>query len=203
MKSYTFIVTVLLIFSILVLSGCPQSDGDNNGTNGDANTDNNNHSNDTNNGTNNNLPAGYEEGLREFYSEQQVGTLSSFIETNNPICTQDGKPVVFLFTSTGCPYCNWVKDTFDKVAKEYVDADKIVAYHWQLDLQDNLLTDEVEGSFPNAHMRVFASFNKMYTIPTFVFGCKYYRIGTAYQYSSGLEGEEDDFRQVLDAIVLP
>jgi thiol-disulfide isomerase/thioredoxin len=117
------------------------------------------------------------------------------------ICLQDGKPVVRLFSTTWCPHCGWIKDTFDRVAKEYVDAGKIAAYHWELDTGDNTLTQAVETSVPQSEMDVYRQFNPGGSIPTFVFGCRYYRIGNGYESQQNLTLEDQEFRQIIDAMV--
>jgi thiol-disulfide isomerase/thioredoxin len=41
-------------------------------------------------------------------------------DSNAEICKENSKPVIRLFSTTLCPHCQWIKTTFDKVAKEYV-----------------------------------------------------------------------------------
>ena len=64
------------------------------------------------------------------------------------ICKTNGKPNIYLFSTTWCPHCKWIKDTFEKVVKEYVDAGKINAYHWEIDINDNALTATKETEVP-------------------------------------------------------
>ena len=105
------------------------------------------------------------------------------------ICEVGGKPVIRLFSTTYCSHCVWIKSTFDSVVQEYVDAGKIVAYHWELDTKDNTLTDAVETEVPASEEAVYREFNPKGTIPTFVFGCKYHRVGNGYE-------QEDDLAHV-------
>ena len=120
-------------------------------------------------------------------------------KSGNEVCEIGGKPVVRLFSTTTCGHCSWVGEPFDEVAKEYVDAGKIVAYHWQLDTGDNTLTDEVETEVPESEIAVYQEFNPRGTIPTFVFGCKYYRIGSGYEREeNGKELEKDEYRAIIE-----
>ena len=130
----------------------------------------------------------------------------TFDAVSGDICEENGKPLVVLFTSASCPHCSWIKDTFDAVAKEYAEDGKIVAYHWQLDTGDDTLTEDVELAMPNAHEDIFSAYSMGY-VPTFVFGCKYYRIGTGYegQWQAGelteeeaLQKEEAEYRQIIE-----
>ena len=73
----------------------------------------------------------------------------------------DGKPVIRLFSTTWCPHCTWITDTFDSVMTEYVRAGQIVAYHWNLDSGDNTLTEEVETEVPQVELAVFQTYNSL------------------------------------------
>lgn len=130
-----------------------------------------------------------------------VGTLGSFIDSGESIETVDGKPVVRLFTTTWCPHCTWIKETYDSVVKEYIDAGKIVAYHWELDTGDDSITEEVESEVPPEEDAVYRHFNPRGSIPTFVFGGRYYRVGNGYESQSDLEAEEADFRMLIDSLI--
>ena len=50
-------------------------------------------------------------------------------------------------------------------------------------------------------MQVYEQFNPRGTIPTFVFGGKYYRIGTGYEKQGDLLAEEREFRAVIDSLL--
>lgn len=125
-------------------------------------------------------------------------TLGTFyVDSEAEICTEEGKPVVYLFSTTWCPHCTWIIDTFDSTMKEYVDAGDIAAYHWELDTNDNTLTEETEAAVPDEHKAVYQQFNPRGSIPTFVFGCKYYRIGNGHERADDLAAEEQEFRDLI------
>lgn len=117
------------------------------------------------------------------------------------ICKENGKPVIRLFSTTWCPHCIWIKETFDKVVKEYMDKGKITAYHWEVDKNDNTLTKEKEERIPEEEMIVYEEFNPGGSIPTFVFGCKYWRVGTGYERENDLAKEEADFREIIEKLL--
>jgi thiol-disulfide isomerase/thioredoxin len=127
-----------------------------------------------------------------------VREFETFTEYDSEICKEDGKPVVYLFSTTWCPHCEWIADTFDSWAKE--NSDKVTAYHWELDLNDNTLTDEVESEVPDEHNDVYESFNPNGSIPTFVFGCRYGRVGNGYEAEEGLDKELETFDNLLKEI---
>lgn len=132
-------------------------------------------------------------------TEETTGTFSA--ESDAEICVEDGKPVVYLFTTTWCPHCTWIKDTFDSTVLEYVDAGQIVAHHWEVDTGDDSLTEETEAEVPEEDLAVYKEFNPGGSIPTFVFGCKYYRIGNGYERQDDLEAEEAEFREVIEKLL--
>lgn len=142
---------------------------------------------------------------QDFYPEEPSGVpFGSFVDTGWPICQEDGKPIVRLFSTTWCPHCSWIKDTFDQAMKEYIDQGKIIARHWEFDTNNNTLTEEVEGSIPPAEEVVFDQFNPHGSIPTFVFGCRYYRIGNAYSGmgdEEGLQMEGQEFRDLVEKML--
>lgn len=117
------------------------------------------------------------------------------------ICKEGGKPVVYLFSTTWCPHCTWVKDTFDKVVAEYVKDGKIAAYHWELDTNDNTLTSAKETSVPAEAQAVYQEFNPSGSIPTFVIGCKYFRVGNGHEAADDLTAEEKELRAAIDAVL--
>ena len=128
--------------------------------------------------------------LREF---------ETFTEYDTELCEENGKPIVYLFSTTWCPHCEWVKDTFDSWAKE--NSDKIVAYHWELDINDNTITDAVETEVPAEHTQVFNLFNPDGSVPTYVFGCRFRRIGNGFESESDLEKERQTFDKVLNELL--
>lgn len=127
------------------------------------------------------------------------GEIKTFKSTGESICSEDGKPVIRLFSTTRCPHCRWIKSTFDDTVKEY--GDRIAAYHWELDTGDNTLTADTEKAMPKSELDVFSKYNPKSSVPTFVFGCKYYRIGNAYEASGDLEAEKAEFRAVIEGLL--
>jgi thiol-disulfide isomerase/thioredoxin len=130
-----------------------------------------------------------------------AGEILTFQTMGSEICTQDGKPVIRLFSTTWCSHCNWIKDTYDSVVKEYAEDGKIIAYHWELDANDDTLTPEFEAQIPESEMEIYRQFNPRGSIPTFVFGCKYYRVGNGYEQQGDLGLEEEEFRAVIENLI--
>jgi len=127
--------------------------------------------------------------------------IQTFTDSGNSVELIGGKPVIRLFSTTWCSHCNWAGPTYDRVVKEYVDTGKIVAYHWQLDINDDALTEATETEIPGGEMAVYREFNPRGSIPTYVFGGKYYRIGNGFERTGDLESEEKEFRAVIEQVI--
>ncbi|TSC95576.1 MAG: hypothetical protein Athens101410_450 [Parcubacteria group bacterium Athens1014_10] len=130
-----------------------------------------------------------------------ISSIGTFGEVESEICKDGDKPIIRLFSSTTCPHCVWIKKTFDKVAKEYVGTGKIKAYHWELDQQDNTLTEEKETQIPDSEIKILTDFNPEGYVPVFIFGCKYFRIGTGYERENDLAKEEAEFKEIIDELL--
>jgi len=130
-----------------------------------------------------------------------VGNFGTFADSGYALELEDGKPVIYLFTTTWCPHCTWVKETFDSVVSEYVAEGKIVAHHWELDTGDDTLTDEIESEVPAEQKEAYAKFNPRGSIPTFVFGGRYYRVGNGYEQQDDLVAEAQEFRDLIDSLL--
>jgi thiol-disulfide isomerase/thioredoxin len=129
-------------------------------------------------------------------------TITTFqVFPNAQVCAQDGKPIIRLYSTTWCPHCKWVNDTFNGVMKEYVDSGKIVAMHWDVDIKDDQFTPKIEDNFPKAELDIFESANANGTIPTYVFGCKYYRVGNGFESQDDLDAEAGEFKAVIEKLL--
>jgi len=142
-----------------------------------------------------------ESGRVSITSYSVLNNAVSFIETDNEVCKQDDKPIIRLFATSWCPHCQWIKDTYIKVVNDYVNQKKIVAYYWEVDKNDDLLTKEKEDKISESELEIFKEFNPRQSIPTFVFGCKYYRIGNAHEAQNDLASEESEFRSIIDRLI--
>ncbi len=149
----------------------------------------------------NNANIEYVESDSDVVTEIAVAGNTFYEASEEEVCMEDGKPIIRMFSTTWCPHCEWIKDTFDKVAKEYVDEGKIVAHHWELDIGDDTLTDVSETVVPESETAIFSQFNPTGGVPTFIFGCKYYRIGNGYEATGDLASEEAEFREIIEGLI--
>ena len=125
----------------------------------------------------------------------------SFSETGDEICKEGSKPIIRLYTTSWCTHCKWIKNRFDDVIGDYLGKDEIVAYHWELDTGDNTLTKGIENGIPKQEIEIFKKYNPKATVPTYIFGCRYLRVGNFYEESGNLDAEEEEFRAVIEKLL--
>lgn len=126
------------------------------------------------------------------------GKLSSFTQYENETCEKDGKPIVVMFSATWCPHCKWAGENFNDWASKQEDVE---VYRYEIDTGDNPFTDEKETEVPEQMLKLYRTFNPSQTIPTYIFGCKYGRIGNGYEgESDGLEKEIADYDKAVEAL---
>lgn len=135
------------------------------------------------------------ENLKE--GNQQTGKFQ--VKENESVCKENGKPIIRMYSLTHCPHCQWIKEAFKEVAKKYEG--KIIAHLWQLDTGDDEMTEKVESEVPSKEKEIYEKTGGV-GVPTFVFGCKYYRIGNAYENEeNGLEKEKAQFREIIEKLL--
>ena len=126
---------------------------------------------------------------------------STFTDTgDNVLMDLEGKPYVILFSTTWCSHCQWIKDTFDSLEEEPFSS-QINLQHWELDTGDNTLTPEIETEIPAEIRDIYEKYNPKGSIPTFVFGGKYMRVGTGYERQNDLNAEKEDFKLVIGKLI--
>ena len=110
-------------------------------------------------------------------AESKGTTVGNFSVTNNEVCQENGKPVVYFFGSKSCPHCQWEKPIIESVMAKFKD---IVSFHENIDSDND--------------KDVFSKYSDG-GIPTLVFGCKYFRVG------SGENAGQDSEAKTLTALI--
>ncbi len=109
---------------------------------------------------------------------QQTGTtVGNFSVSNNEVCREDDKPIIYFFGSKSCPHCVWEKPILEGVMAKFKD---VVSFH------ENIDSDKDKD--------VFSKYSDG-GIPTLVVGCKYYRVG------SGESAGQDAEIKALTALI--
>ncbi len=104
--------------------------------------------------------------------EAESGVEGGFSVSDDELCLEDGKPIIYFFGSQSCPHCNWEHPIVEEVAKEF---EGYIFFH-------NNMDSEADGE-------IFQKYSSG-GIPTLVLGCKYYRVGSGE--GSGEEQEKED-----------
>jgi thiol-disulfide isomerase/thioredoxin len=92
--------------------------------------------------------------------EEAGKTVGNFSVNTDEVCQENGKPIVYFFGSTSCPHCAWEKPIVQAVMAKFSNQ---IVYKERIDSEEDS-----------------SVFEKYSTggIPTLVFGCKYYRVGS-------------------------
>ncbi len=93
------------------------------------------------------------------------------------VCTENEKPIIYFFGSSGCPHCVWEKPILKSVIDQFGDT---ISYHENIDSE----TDS----------DVFSKYSTG-GVPTLVIGCKYYRVGSGE--ADGEEKEKENLKKVI------
>lgn len=126
----------------------------------------------------------------------------TFYKSGFEVCTNDeGKPVILLFSSSTCSHCEWGGEIFDFIVKYYVATGRIEAHHYDVNTEDDLLTEETETRIPPEHLRLKEHGDPEGLVPYFNFGCKYERIGNGYERVDDSVGEAAEMRQVIETLI--
>jgi len=104
-------------------------------------------------------------------------TIGNFSVSEEDVCLEDGKPILYFFGSKSCSHCAWEHPVVENVAAEFGDA---ISFH------NNMDSDE--------DMDVFSNYSSG-GIPTVVIGCKYFRVGSGE--NLGEEQESDNLKALI------
>jgi len=111
--------------------------------------------------------------------EQPQKTIGDFFISEEEICKEDGKPIIYLFGSNNCPHCRWLHPIITGIAEEFKG---------YISLHDNMDSD-ADGD-------VYSRFGTGY-IPLTVLGCKYYRTGTKHEGENNTKAETDEITALI------
>lgn len=103
-------------------------------------------------------------------------TIGNFSVSEEEICKENGKPIIYFFGSEGCGFCKWEHPVMEKVAAEFKGE---ISFHNNM---DSGADSEVLQKYSTGG------------IPTLVFGCRYYRVGAGSSYG---EEKETDYLTAL------
>jgi len=108
------------------------------------------------------FPEGYEikDQATTTSQTETSATVGNFMTKGEEICKENGKPVIYFFGLDTCPHCQWEHPILQKVLKNF---EGLISFH------DN----------PNSQgdTEIFSQYSDG-GVPTLVFGCKYYRLGS-------------------------
>ncbi len=114
---------------------------------------------------------------RALQQQEQNTTIGNFIVSADEICMEDEKTIIYFFGSDACGHCNWEHPVIVNVTSNF---EGYISFH------DNMNSDE--------DSEIFSKYSTG-GVPTLVFGCKYYRVGSG----AGMGKEQES--KVLTALI--
>ena len=105
-------------------------------------------------------------------AEETGQTIGNFSVSNDEVCKENGKPIVYFFGSEGCSYCKWEHPIIEEVAAKFEGE---IAFHNNMDSK--------------VDMDIFSKYSPKGYVPALVLGCRYFRVGAGTQ--SGEEKETE------------
>lgn len=109
-------------------------------------------------------------------TQQYEQTIGGFHKTEDETCFEDGKPIVYSFTSASCPYCKLQRPILDSVMEKFGD---VVVFKDLVDSEEDM---DIMLKYGNGG------------IPMLVAGCNYVRTG------ANTDGSEEKNNQDIDII---
>ncbi|RZN37005.1 MAG: thioredoxin family protein [Methanophagales archaeon ANME-1-THS] len=106
-------------------------------------------------------------------------TIGNFLVSGNPVCTEDGKVIVYFFGNDNCGFCKWEHPLIVNLTSKF---DGYISFH------DNMNNGDRDSE-------IFATYSPDGSIPTIVLGCTYYRVG------AGVTIGADQEEKVLTALI--
>ena len=96
-------------------------------------------------------------------AKETGSTIGNFSVSQDEVCKENEKPIVYFFGSNSCPHCLWEHPIFEKVANNF---EGYISFHNNMDSDKDT---EVLAKYSTGG------------IPTVILGCKYYRVGSGEQ----------------------
>jgi len=109
-----------------------------------------------------------------------IGETDGFSVTDQQVCTENGKVVVYFFGHSGCSHCQWEHPILSSVIEKFSD---YVSFH-----------DNMDSNSDSSVYSKYSEVNQGY-VPFLVIGCKYVRVG-----SGEVAGEQSETETLTNLI---
>lgn len=108
--------------------------------------------------------------------ELKATNIGRFMETKDEICQENGKPVVYMFGQSGCPYCVWEHPIFEKATAKFSN---LIVVH------DNMDTENDREIFQK-----YSQINRG-AVPFLLLGCRYTQLGSGDKAAGEVQEEKN------------
>ncbi len=104
-------------------------------------------------------------------------TVGGFMETEDELCLEDGKPIIYYFGVSECPFCVWQRPVIVEAMKQF---EGYASFRDHTDTEND--------------REVFFRYSDG-SVPLIVAGCRYFRVG-----AGGREGDEESDKDAISAV---
>ena len=104
-------------------------------------------------------------------------TIGRFTKTDEEVCLENGKPIVYYFGRSECPFCIWQQPVITSAMEQF---EGYVVFKDHTDTEED--------------MEVFTRYSEG-GVPLIVIGCNYFRLG-----AGGSEGDEESDMNNISAL---
>jgi thiol-disulfide isomerase/thioredoxin len=117
-------------------------------------------------------PAPEEEAV---LGEELPFTIGNFLVTEDELCQEDGRPVVYFFGGSFCPHCQWEHPIVEGVAEKFEN---------QISFHNNMDNQEADRDIWEKYSQINQG-----GVPFMVLGCRYARVGSGENAGEAVEEE--------------
>ena len=104
--------------------------------------------------------------------------IGGFTKTDEEVCLENGKPIVYYFGRSECPFCIWQQPVITSAMEQF---EGYVVFKDHTDTEED--------------MDVFTRYSEEGAVPLIVIGCNYFRLG-----AGGSEGNEESDKNNISAL---
>jgi len=110
--------------------------------------------------------------------KQENLTIGNFSISQDAICKEGDKPIIYFFGTSTCPHCQWEKPIIEDITSKFKDS---IVFRENID--------------SNNDSEIFSKYSPGGYVPTIVLGCQYYRVGSGE--SAGQEKESNNLAALI------
>ncbi|MBN1386556.1 peptidylprolyl isomerase [Candidatus Woesearchaeota archaeon] len=128
--------------------------------------------------------------------------ITTFQQVDPSVCTdEDNRTIVRLYTVSYQEASQFAEAAFRQALERFDRSGELSAYVWQVDTNDDVMTPELESAIPQEELDLFRKYNPGNSVPAYLIGCKYLRIGNGHWENKDMASETLEIEAMFDEII--